>query len=952
MRTTWKGSRGILYVIGATLSALACGGDGGPGIQPTCPSAEKPIAAISVTTAAASLESFGATTQITASAKAADGSACSGVTFSYSSSAPDIAAVNASGVVTAVANGSASIVASAGGQSGSVSVQVAQKVASVSVQAPTGALDALGATMQLTAVGRDAKENVVAGASFAWSSSAANVTTVDANGLVTAVGNGDAKISASADGKSGSADIKVAQRIASISVAPGADTLEALGATVQLNAVAKDANGNIINGPALTWSSSAASVVAVSASGVASAVSNGAATVSAIAGPVSGGVNLLVAQRVASVGISPADATLAPGATQQFSAEAQDANGNPVAVKFLWVSSNHNVAVIDQTGVATGVNGGSVSITAAGGGVPANAALTVSAAPPPSATQLAFTVQPTNAMVRAALTPAIEVEVRDAQGNRVTSARNTVRLIIGNNAGGGNLSGTNAVNAVNGIASFPGLRLDQPGTGYTLVAIADELTNATSATFDIAPRPAAAKVAFSVQPSDVHTNHAISPAVQVEVRDAAGAIVRSSRVAVTLAIRDNPGDGRLLGTTTVNAVNGIASFTGLAIDQQGAGYTLSASSEGLDGVSSSAFIVSPILTLSRSSVSYSGVVGGPNPTTISLAVRSSGGTSDGLEASIVYGTGEPTGWLSATLNRSNATPDVPASLPLRPTIGTLAGGTYHATVTVTSTTPGVSAQVVTIVLTISPPTLAVDKSSVTFTAGLSGPDPAAQVVAVSSPNGTASGLGASVSYPAGQASGWLNVAVLSQTVTPANLTLQPRQVGLAVGNYSATVTISSTTPGVAAKAVAITLSVVSLTFGPAGDFTGSNILNPNFLYGHKVNVSQAITLTHLALVSRTAGQQVKIALYTDGGVRPGTLITQSASTTTVGSVEIPVTTQPLAAGDYWIMIVLQSQATLASRIAAGSQVVSHTFANPIPDPFPTTSNANNVLFNFYIRGSP
>jgi hypothetical protein len=507
--------------------------------------------------------------------------------------------VNASGLVTAVANGSASIVASAGGQSGSVSVQVAQKVASVSVQAPTGALDALGATMQLTAVGRDAKENVVAGASFAWSSSAANVTTVDANGLVTAVGNGAAKISASADGKSGSADIKVAQRIASISVAPGADTLEALGATVQLNAVAKDANGNIINGPALTWSSSAASVVSVSASGVASAVSNGAATVSAIAGPVAGGVNLLVAQRVASVGISPADATLAPGATQQFSADAQDANGNPVAVKFLWVSSNHNVAIIDQNGVATGVNGGSVSITAAGGGVPASAALTVSAAPepppPPSATQLGFTVQPANAMVGAALTPAIEVEVRDAQGNRVTSARNAVRLIIGTNAGGGNLSGTNAVNAVNGIASFPGLRLDQPGTGYTLVATADNenLARATSAPFDIAPRPAATQLAFSVQPTNTMAGQAISPAVQVEIRDASGARVWSSREAVAIEISRNPGGGTLAGTRTVNAVNGVASFPGLSIDNGGKGYQLAATSGKLTAASSAAFDVAP-----------------------------------------------------------------------------------------------------------------------------------------------------------------------------------------------------------------------------------------------------------------------------------------------------------------------------------------------------------------------
>jgi alpha-tubulin suppressor-like RCC1 family protein len=613
MRTTRKGSRSMLFLVGgATLSALACGG--GTEVEKPCPSSANPVASVSVTAAAGPLEAFGATTQLTPSARDAGGRSCSGVTFTFSSSAPNVATVNASGVVTAVGNGSASIIASASGQSGSVNVQVTQKVAKVSVTSAAATLEALGATTQLAAVGSDANNNVVNGASFAWSSSAHNVITVDASGVATAVGNGDAKITATADGKSGSADLKVAQKVASVTVTPGADTLEALGATVQLVAIGKDANNNTVNGATFTWSSSAASVVGVSASGVAKAVANGAATVSAAVGAVSSGVNLLVSQRVASVAIEPATATIAPGATQQFSAEAQDANGNVVAVTLLWVSSNHNVAIVDQKGLATGVNGGTATITAAGQGVPTTAALTVSAAPPPVATQLAFTVQPTNSAAGVALSPAVEVELRDAAGQRVTSARGTVMLAVGTNPGSGTLSGTKIVNAVNGVASFSGLSIDKAGTGYKLSASSGTLPSAASGTFDINPGPAA-RVAFSTQPPRTVEGNSEFTA-RVQITDAFGNVVPTATNPVTVELGGRApfgGSARLVGTLTVNAVDGVATFSNLRVDLAGAGYAMSARSGSLQAAGSDEFRVK--LTFKQIDVgggqlSFGGISGG------------------------------------------------------------------------------------------------------------------------------------------------------------------------------------------------------------------------------------------------------------------------------------------------------------------------------------------------------
>src|SRR5205085_553869 len=60
---------------------------------------------------------------------------------------------------------------------------------------------------------------------------------------------------------------------------------------------------------------------------------------------------------------------------------------------------------------------------------------------------------------------------------------------------------------------------------------------------------------------------------------------------ITLAILANPGSGTLAGTVTVNAVNGVATFAGLSINNAANGYTLRATAGGLTPITSSAFNV-------------------------------------------------------------------------------------------------------------------------------------------------------------------------------------------------------------------------------------------------------------------------------------------------------------------------------------------------------------------------
>jgi hypothetical protein len=211
--------------------------------------------------------------------------------------------------------------------------------------------------------------------------------------------------------------------------------------------------------------------------------------------------------------------------------------------------------------------------------------------PGSSPNSLHFSVQPRSVTAGAAITPPVQVEILDQFGARVTTATNTITLAIGTNAGGGTLSGTTTVAAVDGVATFSDLSIDQVGTGYRLAASSTGLTGATSGLFDITAPPAPTALAFTVQPGNVGAGAAISPAVQVEVRDQFGARITTATNSITMAIGNNPGSGTLSGTSTVAAVNGVATFSDLSIDQAGAGYTLVASSAGLSGASSSGFDV-------------------------------------------------------------------------------------------------------------------------------------------------------------------------------------------------------------------------------------------------------------------------------------------------------------------------------------------------------------------------
>ncbi len=206
-----------------------------------------------------------------------------------------------------------------------------------------------------------------------------------------------------------------------------------------------------------------------------------------------------------------------------------------------------------------------------------------------TATQLAFVTQPTNTTAGSAITPAVVVAARDAQGILVPTFTGVVTIAVGNNPGGATLSGATTVAALGGLATFPSLSLDNVGTGYTLQASAAGLTGTTSAAFNVV-FGVATQLAFTVHPVTTQAGSPITPPVVVIAQDALGNPVLTFNGNVTITINTGPAGAALSGTATVAAVGGVTTFANLILDSLGT-YTLLASAAGTSSATSLPFNV-------------------------------------------------------------------------------------------------------------------------------------------------------------------------------------------------------------------------------------------------------------------------------------------------------------------------------------------------------------------------
>ena len=199
------------------------------------------------------------------------------------------------------------------------------------------------------------------------------------------------------------------------------------------------------------------------------------------------------------------------------------------------------------------------------------------------ATKLVFNQQPSNTAAGSSISPAMTIQILDANDNVVTSATDDVTIAIENNAGSGTLSGTVTKAASSGVATFNDLSINNAGTGYTLTVTSGSLTSATSSAFNITSNAAQdiTLVSGSCQSGIVST--ALANPFVVKVTDSQGNAV--SGVSIGWSITTVPygsSGSELSSSTTVTDSEGEASSTLTLGDKPGL-YKVEASVSGLSG---------------------------------------------------------------------------------------------------------------------------------------------------------------------------------------------------------------------------------------------------------------------------------------------------------------------------------------------------------------------------------
>ncbi len=396
-----------------------CGGEStAPDVTPPPPPPPPAtVATVSVTPGTPQLV-VGGTVQLTATPRSASGAALSR-TVAWRSEAASIASVSSAGLVSAVAVGSATIIATSDGISGSVTVTVVPvPVASVAIGALSGAL-VPRETRVMSATVRDSAGVALAGRTVAWRTSSDSIATISADGELTARAIGAVTIVATSEGRSDSLSVNVVDggfvtsAGGTVTGANGAFELTFPAAAVvggtalQVVAAASPPEASrLVPGTAFALTPDSIQFAASAALSIRYATPASAAlprqfrvhrwtgsawmplestvdtTVRRVAASATrAGLYALleVPRAVSAVVVTPDTVTLARGLTRQLIASVRDADGDALADRdVVWASSNSAIATVSASGLVTAVaGGGPVTVTATSEGRVGAASITV-----------------------------------------------------------------------------------------------------------------------------------------------------------------------------------------------------------------------------------------------------------------------------------------------------------------------------------------------------------------------------------------------------------------------------------------------------------------------------------------------------------------------------------------------------------------------------------------------
>jgi hypothetical protein len=709
-----------------------------------------------------------------------------------------------------------------------------------------------------------------------------------------------------------------------------------IGDTAQLVANARDANGNTLRGRTVTWSTSNPTVAAVMQDGRVIAVGSGEATITAASNGVADEATVKI-NGAAVIGVEPGSAELRmteggalPGAWTLAVRNNGSGTLDGLSASIAYAQGERSgwldVSLADVRAPTTLL----VRITNAGFPVGAyHATVTLASTAPRTGTRdvpVLLEVQPPLPRI---VLGTHQVKFSAIEGGPDPAEQN----IIVSNGGGGTLSGlgTSITYSAGQPADWLTASLSPSTAPSTLKLVArtgslpagsySATVNVISAQAGNSPQTVAVSFDVGAPSSSIGLSStalaflaiaggANPPAQTVNVTNTGGGTLSG----LATAVRYDAGASGWLTTTlssgtapstlTLNAVTGsLAAGTYTAfVDVSAPGASNSPRSIAVAFTVNSPS-VPPSIALSATTASFSATAGGGDPAAQTIDITNSGGgTLSGLAAAVTYASGQTGGWLTATLSATSA----PATLTLQSVTGSLAAGTYSATVDITAPNAPNSPQSIAVTFTVNPPVpaaaISLNPITATFNATAGGGNPASQNVDVTNTGGgTLDQLAVSVTYGSGQPTGWLT-ATLNATTAPTTITLQPATGTLAAGAYTATVEVTSPVASNSPQTVAVTFTVAAapppaaIALAPAiGSFAATAGGPDPGVQTVSITNSGAGSLTDLVLnLTYAAGQP--------GGWLTATLATTTAPT----SLSLQATTGNLSAGSYEATVAVSS----------------------------------------------
>lgn len=472
--------------------------------------------------------------------------------------------------------------------------------------------------------------------------------------------------------------------VASVVLSPSSAT-GSLGQSAQFTALAENTSGGAVTAGIPTWSSSDSTIVAVTQTGMGTAVGVGQATLTATINGVRGTAQTTVTgDPIASIALSPSSAAGSVGQQARFTATLTGVSGATVTGRrVIWTSSNPTVVSVDSTGFATGIANGTATIVATSGGKTASANVTVGTGTQ-AVTNPAMVTDLTVVAIADTTATLSFTQVNDGTGQPATyEIRDAVAPIAWGTAGavtrgtcaspmGGTAIGTKISCTVNGLA---------PSTAYNFQLVAFRGTLGVSAVFGSLSAVAVATTIATVSQSSVAS-------VAVTPGSASGAVGQGAQFSAT--VKNASGTvmaGQTIAWTSTNTA---------VVTVNASGYATAV------GAGSAAIVASAGGKSGQAAITVTGAGGGSgtvssttvSPSSASIAV----GATQALSATLKDVLGNILGGLTTTWSSSNTSVATVSSAGVvkgmsagTATITATSGGMSGSSTITVSSTSGVSA---------------------------------------------------------------------------------------------------------------------------------------------------------------------------------------------------------------------------------------------------------------------